>query len=348
MSTETADDGSPVAGADGDDPAAEFDAGKTPGEHRSQLEMFWREFRRNKLSIIGGGLIVLMVIVGALAPVVAPHDPVEQFDAAEGEHNPMPPGSEMIVTNENGEEVGTMTAHLGTDNHGRDILSRSIYGLRTLLTVSLGVVLFAMLIGVTAGAIAGYYGDTWVDEVIMRFMDILFSFPSLILAIAVLGVLGVGTTEFGNFVLPNLLKIIIVIGVVYIPSFARVMRGSVLKEMEEDYVDAAKSLGASDAHILVKDIAVNTIPTVVVQGTLYMGTAALASASLSFLGLGIQPPKASLGLMLSNARGYLYSGEWWFSVVPGIVIVLAILGFNLLGDGLRDALDPHHTEEAEG
>ena len=126
------------------------------------------------------------------------------------------------------------------------------------------------------------------------------------------------------------------------------MRGSVLKEMEEDYVDAAKSLGASDSHILVKDIAVNTIPTVVVQGTLYMGTAALASAALSFLGLGIQPPKASLGLMLSNARGYLYSGEWWFSVIPGIVIVIAILGFNLLGDGLRDALDPHNTEEAEG
>ena len=113
-----------------------------------------------------------------------------------------------------------------------------------------------------------------------------------------------------------------------------------------DYVDAAKSLGASDAHILVKDVAVNTIPTVVVQGTLYMGTAVLASAALSFLGLGIQPPKASLGLMLSNARGYLYSGEWWFSVFPGVVIVFAILGFNLLGDGLRDALDPHHTEEA--
>lgn len=348
MSTDTPDEGSPVTGADAPEEPPTFDAGNAPGEHRSQLEMFWREFRRNKLSIIGGGLIVVMVVIGALAPVVAPHDPVEQFDAPEGEYNPMPPGSEMVVTNSNGEATGTITAHLGTDNHGRDILSRSIYGLRTLLTVSLGVVLFAMLVGVTAGAIAGYYGDSWIDEIIMRFMDIMFSFPSLILAIAVLGVLGVGSTEFGDIVLPNLLKIIIVIGVVYIPSFARVMRGSVLKEMEEDYVDAAKSLGASDGHILVKDIAVNTIPTVVVQGTLYMGTAALASASLSFLGLGIQPPKASLGLMLSNARGYLYSGEWWFSVVPGIVIVLAILGFNLLGDGLRDALDPHHTQEAEG
>lgn len=346
MSTERSDDGSPVTGDDGS--TTGFDDGDVAGDHRSQLEMFWREFKRNKLSIIGGGLIVLMVIIGALAPIVAPHDPVRQFNAPEGEHNPMPPGSEMTMVDENREPIGTMTAYLGTDNHGRDILSRSIYGLRTLLTVSLGVVLFAMVIGVTAGAIAGYYGDTWIDESIMRFMDVLFSFPSLILAIAVLGVLGVGTTEFGDFVLPNLVKIIIVIGVVYIPSFARVMRGSVLKEMEEDYVDAAKSLGASDTHILVKDIAINTIPTVVVQGTLYMGTAALASAALSFLGLGIQPPKSSLGLMLSNARGYLYSGEWWFSVFPGVVIVLAILGFNLLGDGLRDALDPHHTEEAEG
>lgn len=309
--------------------------------------MFWEEFRRNTLSLVGGGIIVLLIITGALAPVIAPYDPVETFDAPDGEFNPMPPGSELVVTNNNGENVGTMTAYLGTDNHGRDILSRSMFGLRTLLTVSLGVVLFAMLIGVTAGAVAGYYRDTWIDESIMRSMDILFSFPSLILAIAVLGVLGVGSTEYAGFVLPNLVKIIIVIGIVYIPSFARVMRGSVLKEMEEDYVDAAKSLGASDAHILLKDITVNTIPTVVVQGTLYMGTAALASAALSFLGLGIQPPKSSLGLMLSNARGFLYSGEWWFSVFPGVVIVLAILGFNLLGDGLRDALDPHYTDEAK-
>lgn len=324
----------------------EFDAGDAPREHRTQLQQFWREYRRNKLSIVGGVLIVAMLLVAIFAPVLAPHDPAQQFDAPDGEYNPMPPGSTLIVENENGEEVGEMTAYLGSDNHGRDILSRIIFGLRTLMMVALGVVSFAMLIGVTAGAIAGFYGDSWVDEIIMRFMDVLFSFPSLILAVAVLGVLGVGETEFGSFTLPNLVKIIIVIGIVYIPSFARVMRGSVLKEMEEDYVDAAKSLGASDAHVLVRDIAVNTIPTVVVQGTLYMGTAVLAAASLSFLGLGLQPPRASLGLMLSNARGYLYSGEWWFSVFPGVVIVLAILGFNLLGDGLRDALDPHHTEEA--
>jgi ABC-type dipeptide/oligopeptide/nickel transport system permease subunit len=326
--------------------ATEFDAGDPPGEHRSQLQQFWKEFRRNKLSLVGGAVIGAMVVLAVLAPLVAPFNPTTQFDAPEGEHNPLPPGAEMVEKNSNGEVVDTHSAMLGTDHHGRDILTRIIFGLRTLLTVSLGVVLFAMAIGVTAGAVAGYNRDTWIDELIMRVMDIMFSFPSLILAIAVLGVLGVGETEYGNFVLPNLVKIIIVIGVVYVPSFARVMRGSVLKEMEEDYVDAAKSIGASDAHILVKEITVNTIPTVVVQGTLYMGTAVLASAALSFLGLGIQPPKASLGLMLSNARGYLYSGEWWYSLFPGLIIVLVILGFNLLGDGLRDALDPRYTEEA--
>ncbi|KAB1187490.1 MULTISPECIES: ABC transporter permease [Haloferax] len=320
---------------------------QAPNKHHSQFEMFWKEFRQNTLSLVGSAIILTMLLTAVFAPFIAPQDPTTQFQAPEGEHNPMPMGTEMIVENNAGEEIGTMTAYLGTDHHGRDILSRIIYGMRTLMTVSLGVVLFAMGIGVSAGAIAGYYRNSWIDEIIMRFMDVLFSFPSLILAIAVLGVLGVGDTEYGSFVLPNILKVIIVIGVVYIPSFARVMRGSVLKEMEEDYVDAAKSLGASDKHILVKDIAVNTLPTVVVQGTLYMGTAVLASAALSFLGLGIQPPNSSLGLMLSNARGYLYSGEWWYSVFPGLVIVLTILGFNLLGDGLRDALDPRYSKEAE-
>jgi len=327
------------------DTDAAYESGEPPGTHRTQLEMFWREFKRNPLSLAGGGIIVTLVIVAVFAPWLAPFEPTTQFNAPEGEHNPLAPGSTVIEENDNGEVIAEHEVLLGTDKFGRDILSRLIFGLRTLLTVSLSVVLFSMAIGVTAGAIAGYYGDTWIDEVIMRFMDVLFSFPSLVLAIAALGVLGVGATEYAGFVLPNLVKIIVVIGIVYIPSFARVMRGAVLKEMEEDYVDAAQSLGAGDVHILVRDISVNTVPTVVVQGTLYMGTAVLASAALSFLGLGIQPPRASLGLMLSNARSFLYSGEWWYSIFPGVVIVVAILGFNLLGDGLRDALDPRYDSE---
>ncbi|MCO8243773.1 MULTISPECIES: ABC transporter permease [unclassified Haladaptatus] len=315
------------------------------GPHRTQLQQFWHDFRRNRLSLVGGAIIGIAVFAAILAPVLAPHPPAAQYDAPGMSHNPLPPGSTVMIKNENGQVVGSTTVLLGTDNHGRDILSRILFGLRTLLTVSLGVVIFSMIVGVAAGGVAGYYRNSWVDEGIMRFMDILFSFPSLILAIAVVGVLGVGTTKFGSFVIPNILKIVIVIGIGYIPNFARVMRGAVLREMEENYINAAKSIGAGDIQILTQEVAINTIPVIIVQATLYMATAILASAGLSFLGLGLQPPTSSLGLMLSNARSYIYSGQWWFPVFPGIGIMLIILGFNLLGDGLRDALDPRYTEE---
>lgn len=312
-------------------------------EHRTQFQQFWREFRKNNLSIAGALIIGLAITAAVFAPVIAPHPPATQFDAPEGEHNPLPPGSTVLVEDTQGQE--TVTVLLGTDNHGRDLLSRMIFGLRTLMVVAFGVNLVAMAAGVTLGAIAGYLGDTWVDEAIMRTMDIILSFPSLILAIAIVGILGAGKTDYGWIVVPNLAKIIFVIGFAYVPRFARVMRSAVLKEMEEDYVDAAKSIGASDAHILTRDIVVNTIPIVVVQASLYMATAVLASAGLSFLGLGLQPPTASLGLMLSNARSFVYSGQWWFPVFPGLMLMVIILGFNLLGDGLRDALDPRYTEE---
>lgn len=312
-------------------------------EHRTQFQQFWREFRKNNLSIVGAVIIGLAIITAIFAPVVAPHAPATQYDAPAGEHNPMPPGSTVLVEDTEGQE--TVTVMLGTDNHGRDLLSRMIFGLRTLMVVAFGVNIVAMAAGVTLGAIAGYLGDTWVDEVIMRAMDIILSFPSLILAIAIVGILGAGKTDYGWIVVPNLAKIIFVIGFAYVPRFARVMRSAVLREMEEDYVDAAKSIGASNSHILVRDILVNTIPIVVVQASLYMATAVLASAGLSFLGLGLQPPTASLGLMLSNARSFVYSGQWWYPVFPGLTLMVIILGFNLLGDGLRDALDPRYTEE---
>lgn len=312
-------------------------------EHRSQLEQFWREFRKNRLSIVGAVIIGTTLFAAIFAPAIAPHDPATQYNAPEGEHNPLPPGSTLLTEGEPTEEV---TAYLGTDNHGRDLLSRMIFGLRTLMMIAIGVNLIAMTIGVTLGAIAGYLGDSWVDEGIMRVMDIILSFPSLILAVAIVGILGAGKTDYGWIVIPNLAKIIFVIGVAYVPRFARVMRGAVLKEMEEDYVDASKSLGASHAHILARDVLPNTIPTVVVQATLYMATAVLAGAGLSFLGLGLQPPTASLGLMLSNARSFVYSGQWWYPVFPGLLLMINILGFNLLGDGLRDALDPRYSQEA--
>jgi len=311
-------------------------------EHRSQLQEFWKQYRRNYLSVVGGLIIVTMLVVAVFAPFVAPHDPTTQFNAPDGEFHPTAPGTSIVS-----DEGQTSTAYLGTDNVGRDILSRLIFGVRRTLIIAFSVVLFSMVLGSFAGALAGYYNDSTVDEVIMRVMDMIFPFPSLVLAIALLGVVGVGDTTYalpvGEVTVPNMAKMILVISVVYVPRFARVMRGAVLKEMEEDYIDAQRTLGASDMRILTKDVIINTIPAVVIQATLYMGTAVLVSAGLSFLGLGIQPPNASLGVMLSSSRNYVYSGEWWFSVFPGLAIVLVILGFNLLGDGLRDALDPRHT-----
>lgn len=317
-------------------------------EHRSQFQQFWREFRRNRLSVAGAVIIGLALFAAIFAPFIAPHDPATQYEAPDGMRNPLPPGSTVFAETETGELGAPVTAYLGTDNHGRDLLSRMIFGLRTLMVIAVGVIGFGMLFGVTIGAIAGYLSDSWIDEGLMRVMDILLSFPSLILAIAIVGTLGVGATDYGWITVPNLAKIIVVIGIARVPSFARVMRGAVINEMEEDYVDAAEALGAGDVHILIRDVVPNTIPIVVVQATLYMATAVLAAAGLSFLGLGLQPPTASLGLILSNARSYIYSGHWWFPMFPGLVLMIVILGFNLLGDGLRDALDPRYSEEGAG
>ena len=318
---------------------------------RSPIQQFWKQYKQNHLSIVGGILIALVVLLGILAPVIAPYGPTTQFDSPEEKYHPMEPGSEIVLT-QDGEVVERGTALLGTDHVGRDLLSRILFGIRTTLTIAVSVVVIAMLIGTALGALSGYYRDTWIDEGIMRAMDVIFPFPSLILAIALLGAIGIGETSYtlgvlGEVTIPSILKIILVVTIVYIPRFARVMRGATVREMEEDYVDALKSLGAGDMHILVRDVTVNSIQPVVIQGTLYMGTAVLVSAGLSFLGLGVQPPKPGLGVMLSNARGYIYSGEWWFSTFPGLMIVIIILGFNLLGDGLRDALDPKYDTRGD-
>jgi len=319
--------------------------------HRSQIQQFWRQYRQNYLSVAGGILIGLVILVAIFAPLLAPYDPTTQFDTPEDKYHPMPPGSEIVLT-DGGEVVRSGTAILGTDHVGRDLFSRILFGIRTTLTIAISVVAAAMVIGTVLGGLAGYFRDSWIDEGIMRAMDIIFPFPSLILAIALLGAIGIGETTYtlavlGEVTIPNIWKMILVVTIVYIPRFARVMRGATVQEMEEDYVDALKSIGAGDIHILVRDVMVNSIQPVVIQGTLYMGTAVLISAGLSFLGLGVQPPKPGLGVMLSNARGYIYSGEWWFSTFPGLMIVIIILGFNLLGDGLRDALDPKYDTQGE-
>ncbi len=305
-------------------------------QHRGLFEEFWKNFRGNKLSLVGGIIIIIFAIIAAFAPFIAPFNPVEQFNVALNQHHPLPPLS-------HGEEGRLFL--LGTDKFGRDILSRAVFGCRTMLQLAVGAVSVSFLLGVIMGSVAGYNEGTWIDEVIMRIVDVMLSFPTLVLAVALIGAFGVGKMQIGPISISNLLKIMIVIAITYSPRFARVMRGVVLQEMGEDYVNAAKISGASDARIIIKEVFLNTIPPIMVQASLMMATTILTSASLSFLGLGLQPPRPSLGIMLNEARGYLFLGAWWYALVPGILISLIILGFNLMGDGLRDSLDPRQARQ---
>lgn len=304
-------------------------------QHRSLLQEFWKNFKGNKLSLVGGIIIIFFAIIAALAPFIAPYNPVEQFDVAVG-HHPLAPLS-------HGEEGRLFI--FGTDKFGRDIFSRAVFGCRTMLQLAVGAVAVSFLLGVIMGSVAGYNEGTWIDEIIMRIVDVMLSFPTLVLAVALIGAFGIGKMKIGPLTISNLLKIMIVIAITYSPRFARVMRGVVLQEMGEDYVSAAKISGASDSRIIVKEVFLNTIPPIMVQASLMMATTILTSASLSFLGLGLQPPRPSLGIMLNEARGYLFLGAWWYALVPGILISLIILGFNLMGDGLRDSLDPRQARQ---
>ena len=302
--------------------------------HRGLLQEFWHNFKKNKLSLVGGIIVLIYLIIAVFAPLLAPYNPVEHFNAPTGKHNPLPP---LALSRE-----GHLFL-LGSDKFGRDILSRAIYGTRTLLEIAVGSIAIAFVIGVAMGAVAGYKRGKWVDELIMRAVDIMLSFPTLVLAIALLGAFGIGKLHLGPIVISNMAKIMVVIAITYSPRFARVMRSVVLQEMAEDYVDAAKTAGASGRRILSREILVNTIPPIMVQASLMMATTVLTSSSLSFLGLGLQPPHPSLGIMLNEARDFLFLGAWWYAIVPGVFISLAIFGFNLLGDGLRDSLDPRQA-----
>jgi len=230
--------------------------------------------------------------------------------------------------------AGPSLAHwLGTDSFGRDVWSRIIYGTRASLGVSLASVGAALVIGTTLGVPAGYFGGM-VDQMLGRLMDILFGFPSLLLAIVVAGILG-----------PNLRNAILAIAAVYVPFFFRIARGPVLVERRKEYIEAARIVGVPTPRILLRHVLPNVLAPVVVQTAITLSYAILIEASLSFLGLGIQPPNPSWGSILNEGRPYLQIAPW-ISVFPGLVIMLAVMGFNLLGDGLRDAWDPRMSTRA--
>jgi peptide/nickel transport system permease protein len=248
-----------------------------------------------------------VVLVALASPMLAPHDPVAQIAKPL-----LPPGSDYLA---------------GTDEFGRDELSRLIDGARVSLYVGVLAVLIALGLGGTTGVLAGFHGG-WVDDATMRVMDILLSLPALVLAIAITSILG-----------PSLTNVMLAIGIVYAPTFARIARGPTLSVVRVPYIEAARAVGASNLAIVLRHVVPNISAPILVQTTVSLSTAILTEAALSFLGLGTQPPTASWGLMLSAARQYMLIDPW-VAVLPGCAIAVTVFGFNLLGDGLRDLLDP--------
>jgi ABC-type dipeptide/oligopeptide/nickel transport system permease subunit len=292
-----------------------------PHKRETKAQELLRRFRYNKSAVFGLGLILFLVVIAIFAPFIAPQDPT-----------PSPPKLEQSLKPGFWSNQSIPGYFLGTDALGRDVLSRIIWGARISLTVGFIAVGIATGLGILIGVIAGYYGG-WVDNVLMRITDILFAFPSLLLAIVIVAVIGQGLD-----------KAMIAIGIEYSPQMARVMRGSVLYIKEMEYIEAQKAIGSSNRRIIFRHVLPNSLSPVIVYGTLMMAGAILDAAALGFLGLGAQPPSPEWGAMLSESRFYIVSGAWWAATFPGIAIVIAVLGLNLLGDGLRDILDPRLKE----
>ena len=269
---------------------------------------------KNRTGVAGLIITIFFALTAILAPVISPHDPdeISLYDQLK------PP-----MWNEGGSTKNL----LGTDDLGRDMLSRLIYGARVSLVLGIVSVGIALVCGSTLGALAGYYKG-WPDNLIMRIMDIILAFPYTLLAIVIVAYLG-----------PGLRNAMMAIGIINIPRFARIIRASVMEEYEKDYVTATRAVGASNRRIIFNAIIPNCLAPMIVQASLGFGAAILDAAGLSFLGLGAQPPLSEWGAMIAQGRSMILRA-WWVMTFPGIAILLAVFGFNLLGDGLRDALDP--------
>jgi peptide/nickel transport system permease protein len=274
----------------------------------SQLKVFWRYFKRNRLAVGGLVVIVIMFLIAGSASVIAPYDPGK----TEVSMKLKPP---------------SVQHYLGTDQLGRDVFSRMLFGSRVSLSVGFVAVAISICIGILVGAIAGYYGR-WVDSVLMRFVDIMLCFPSIFLILTVVALLG-----------PSLFKVMLVIGITSWMGTARFVRAEFLSLRERDFTQAAKALGVKDSRIIFRHILPNALAPVFVTATLDVATAILVEAGLSFLGFGVQPPAPSWGNILTEGRTYIFDA-WWLTVFPGLAILITVLSFNLLGEGLRDALDP--------
>jgi peptide/nickel transport system permease protein len=276
----------------------------------SQWAIAARQFRRNRLALVGLGIIVVLYLVALLAPLIAPYDPIEQTDIARTGY--LSPRGEYL---------------LGTDRFGRDVLSRIIYGSRISLSIGFIATAISVTIGTLFGATAGYFGGK-LDTLIMRFTDVVLAFPRLVLLIMIVALFG-----------PSITMIILVLGFTQWPATTRIVRGDVLSLREREFIHAAHALGMSRGRIMMRHLIPNVLAPVIVTATLGIGNTIVMEAGLSFLGLGVQAPTPTWGSMVAEGRDNLL-GAWWVATFPGLTIVLVVLAFNLVGDGLRDALDP--------
>ena len=281
---------------------------------RRQLAEFWFYFSENKGAVIGLWFFLGLIVVAVLAPLIAPHEPYQQYRDA-------------VLVPPVWQASGRWDFLLGTDAVGRDILSRLLYGARYSLFIGIVVTAIALIAGIFIGVIAGYFRG-WIDTVIMRLMDIILAFPSLLLALTLVAVLG-----------PGLDNAMIAIALVYQPHFVRLTRAAVMTEKSRDYVVAARVAGAGPIRLMFRTILPNCMAPLIVQATLSFSNAILDAAALGFLGMGAQPPTPEWGTMLAEAREFILRA-WWVVTLPGIAILVTVLAINLVGDGLRDALDP--------
>ena len=278
----------------------------------SPWRLGWKSFKRDKIGMAGALMVLSLIAVALFGNYLLPYTPLEMIyqDSFKG------PNSSHFM---------------GTDRFGRDQFSRIIAGTQTSMTVSFGTVAISTILGVIIGLISGYFGGT-TDNIVMRILDVVFAFPTILLAMAAVAAFG-----------PNLLNLILIMGMIFSARFARVVRGSVLSVKEKDFIEGVRSVGATDSAIMFKFILPNVLSPVIVQATFNLSTAIMTEAGLSFLGLGTQPPQPSWGQMLNEARAYMEVAPW-LAIFPGIAIIFAVLAFNFFGDGLRDALDPRLSQ----
>ncbi|KVP07090.1 peptide transporter [Burkholderia ubonensis] len=278
------------------------------------LREFWANFSRNR-GAVGAGIVVLALIVIALfAPLIAPHSPVEQYR----DYVKIPPAWL---------DGGNWKFVLGTDEAGRDILSRLMFGARMSFWIGFVSVVLALIPGIVLGLVAAFF-QKWADTPVMRIMDVLLALPSLLLAVAVVAIIG-----------PGLTNTMLAIAIVALPAYVRLTRASALGELQKEYVTASRVAGAGTLRLMFSQVLPNCTAPLIVQATLGFSSAILDAAALGFLGLGVQPPTAEWGAMLASARDYI-DNAWWIVTMPGLSILISVLAINLLGDGLRDALDP--------